>query len=162
MAIERWRPRWGLVPWSPFRELEDVERHIDTMFGESLWPSLWSRSPRAKQWLPAIDVFEKEGKLVVKAEIPGMEENDIDVSVEGDALIIRGEKKTEKEVKEQDYYRSECSYGSFMRSVPLPSTVDKDKVEAKYENGVLEVTLPKLAEEKAKKVKIAVAKKAAK
>lgn len=162
MAIERWRPKWGLVPWSPLRELSDIERNMDTMFGESSLPSLWSRSPEAKGWFPAMDVFEKDGKFVVKAEIPGIDEGNINVSVEGDTLMIKGEKKMEKEVKEEDYYRSERSYGSFVRSIPLSSAVDKDKIEANYENGVLEVTLPKIAEKKPKKVKVTASKKTAK
>jgi len=91
---------------------------------------------------------------VVKAEVPGMKEEDIDVSVVGDTLIIRGEKKAEAEVKEEDYYCCERSYGSFFRSVALPSTVDAKKIEASYDNGVLEITLPKAAEVKPKKVSI--------
>jgi HSP20 family protein len=160
MAIERWRPRRGLTLWSPFSDIEDMERHMDRMFSEPLWPSLWSRVPEAKAWLPDLDVFEKDGKFVVKAELPGMEEKDIDVSLEGDILTIKGEKKAEKEVTEKDYYRCERSYGSFFRSVPLPSSVDKGKVEASYNNGVLEVTLPKIAEAQPKKVKVSASKKA--
>jgi HSP20 family protein len=107
-------------------------------------------------------VFEKDNKLVVKAEIPGMKEEDIDVSVVGDTLTIKGERKAETEVKDEDYYRCERSYGSFFRSIPLPSAVDANKIEASYENGVLEVTLPKTAAAKRKKVKVAARKKAEK
>jgi HSP20 family protein len=162
MAIERWKPQRGLTPWSSYRDIADMEHQIDRMFGDSLFPSLWSRVPEAKAWFPDIDVFEKDGKFVVKAELPGMEEKDIDVSIEGDILAIKGEKETEKEVKKEDYYRSERTYGSFFRSIPLPSSVDKEKVEAEYSNGVLEVTLPKIAEARPKKVKVAANKKAAK
>jgi HSP20 family protein len=162
MAIERWRPRRDLMPWNPYRGMEDMERHIERMFGESLFTSLWSRVPEAKAWLPDLDVFEKDGKFIVKAELPGLDENDIDVSVQGNMLTIKGEKKTEQEVKEEDYYRCERSYGSFFRSIPLPSSVDKDKVEADYHNGVLEVTLPKIAAVRPKKVKVSTGKKAAK
>ena len=101
-----------------------------------------------------MDIFEKGDKLVVKAEVPGMKEDDIHVSVEGDTLTIRGEKKTESEVKNEDYYRCERSYGSFFRSAALPSTVDASKIEADYEDGVLEVTLPKKPEVKTKKVAV--------
>lgn len=162
MAMERWRPRWGMTPWRPFRELEDVERRFDEIFGRPNLPSLWWRLPEETGWIPALDVFEKDNKLVVKAEIPGMKEEDIDVSVVGDTLTIKGERKTETEVKDEDYYRCERSYGSFLRSIPLPSAVDANKIEANYENGVLEVTLPKTAEAKRKKVKVVASKKAEK
>jgi len=157
MAIERWRPRWGITPWRPFRELEEWERRLDDLFGRPLW-----RLPvEEKGWIPALDVFEKEDKFVVKAELPGMKEDDIDVSLVGDTLSIRGEKKTETEVKEENYYRCERSYGTFYRSIPLPSNVDADKIEASFEDGVLEVTLPKSAKVKPKKIAVSAKKKAA-
>jgi HSP20 family protein len=162
MAMERWRPRWGMVPWRPFRELEDVERRFDEIFGRPTLPSLWWRFPEEVGWIPALDMFEKDNKLVVKAEIPGMKEEDIDVSVVGDTLNIKGERKSETEVKDEDYYRCERSYGSFFRSIPLPSAVDANKIEANYEDGVLEVTLPKTAAAKRKKVKVAAKKKTGK
>ena len=155
MVLERWRPRWGITPWRPFREIEDWERHLEDFFGR---PML--RLPvEEKGWMPAVDIFEKDDKFVVKAELPGMKEEDIDVSVVGDTLMIKGEKKTETEVKEENYYRCERAYGSFYRSVPLPSTVDADKIEANFEDGVLEVTLPKSAEVKPKKVAVSAKKK---
>jgi HSP20 family protein len=120
---------------------------------------MWRLPLEEKGWLPAVDVFEKDDNFVVKAELPGMKEDDINVSVRGDTLTIQGEKKTESEVKEENYYRSERSYGSFVRSIPLPSTVDATKIEASYEDGVLEVTLPKIAEVKPKKVTISTKKK---
>ena len=163
MAMERWRPTRGLTPWSPFRELEEMERHFGEVFGRSLLPSIWRRLPVEQMaWAPVVDVFEKGDKFVVKAEVPGMKEDDIHVSVEGDMLTIRGEKKTESEIKEEDYYRSEHSYGSFFRSVALPSTIDASKIEAEYENGVLEVTLPKKPEVKPKKVAVKKKEKASK
>jgi len=110
-------------------------------------------------WAPAIEVFDKEDKFVVKAEVPGMKEDDIDVSVVGDTLTIRGEKKAETEVKEEDYYCCERSYGSFSRSIALPSHVDANKIDADYENGVLEVSLPKKPEVKPKKIAVSAKKK---
>ena len=156
MVLERWRPRWGVTPWRPFGEIEDWERRFEDFFGR---PML--RLPvEEKGWMPVLDIFEKDDKFVVKAELPGMKEEDIDVSVVGDALMIKGEKKTETEVKEENYYRCERAYGSFYRSVPLPSTVDANKVEANFEDGVLEVTLPKSAEIKPKKIAVAAKKRA--
>lgn len=158
MTMERWSPGRGLIPWGPFRELEEVERRFGDIFEQSLLPA-WRRLPLEKKgWIPAIDVFEKEDKFVVKAELPGMKEDDIDVSVVGDTLTIKGEKKTEAEVKEDEYYRCERSYGSFFRSVALPSHVDAKKIEASYEEGVLEITLPKVPEVQPKKVLVTVKK----
>jgi len=158
MAMERWRPRWGITPWRPFRELEEWERRFDDLFGRPLW-----RLPvEEKGWMPVVDVFEKEDRFVVKAELPGMKEEDIDVSVVGDTLSIKGEKKTETEIKEEDYYRCERSYGSFYRSIPIPSNVDANKIEASFEDGILEVALPKSAKVKPKKIAVSAKKKATK
>ena len=109
--------------------------------------------------MPAVDVFEKEDKFVVKAELPGMKEEDVDVSVIGDTLSIKGEKKTETEIKDENYYRCERSYGSFYRSIPIPSNVDANKIEASFEDGVLEVALPKSAEVKPKRIAVSAKKK---
>lgn len=158
MAVEIWRPRSGITPWRPFGELEEWERRFDDLLGRPLW-----RLPvEGRGWIPAVDVFEKKDKFVVKAELPGMKEEDIDVSVVGDTLSIKGEKKTETEIEEEDYYRCERNYGSFYRSIPLPSTVDADKIEASFEDGVLEVALPKSAKVKPKKIAVSAKKKAVK
>jgi len=158
MAIERWRPRWGITPWRPFRELEEWDRRFDDLLGRPLW-----RLPvEERGWMPAVDVFEKEDKFVVKAELPGMKEEDIHVSVVGDTLSIKGEKKTETEIKDEDYYRCERSYGTFYRSIPIPSNVDANKIEASFDDGVLEVALPKSAKIKPKKIAVSAKKKATK
>jgi HSP20 family protein len=158
MAIEIWRPRWGMLPWRPSRDLEEWERRFDDLFGRPSW-----RLPvEERGWMPAVDVFEKADRFVVKAELPGMKEEDIDVSVVGDTLSIKGEKKTETEVKEEDYYRCERSYGSFYRSIPLPPNVDSNKIEASFDDGVLEVALPKSAKVKPKKIAVSAKKKAIK
>ena len=158
MAIERWRPRWGITPWRPSRELEEWERLFDDFFGRSPL-----RLPvEERGWMPAVDVFEKEDKFVVKAELPGMKEDDINVSVVGDTLSIKGEKKTETEIKDEDYYRCERSYGTFYRSIPIPSNVDANKIEASFDDGVLEVALPKSAKIKPKKIAVSAKKKATK
>jgi HSP20 family protein len=158
MAIEIWRPRWGMLPWRPSRDLEEWERRFDDLFGRPSW-----RLPvEERGWMPAVDVFEKADRFVVKAELPGMKEEDIDVSVVGDTLSIKGEKKTETEVKEEDYYRCERSYGSFYRSIPLPPNVDANKIEASFDDGVLEVALLKSAKVKPKKIAVSAKKKATK
>lgn len=160
MVMERWRPGRGLIPWRPFRELEELERRFEDIFGRPFLPSVWRRLPiEERGWAPPIEVFEKEDKFVVKAELPGIKEEDIDVSVVGDTLTVKGERKAESEVKEEDYYCCERSYGSFSRSIALPSTVDANKIEASYENGVLEVSLPKAAKVKPKKISVSAKKK---
>jgi HSP20 family protein len=160
MVMERWRPGRGLVPWRPFSELEEMERRFEDIFGRPFLPSVWRRIPTMEMgWAPAIEVFEKEDKFVVKAELPGMKEEDIDISVVGDTLTVKGERKTESEVKEEDYYCCERSYGSFSRSIAVPSNVDAKKIEASYEDGVLEVSLPKAPEVKPKKISVSAKKK---
>jgi HSP20 family protein len=155
MAIEKWRPRWGISPWRPFRDLEEWERRFDDLLGRPLW-----RLPTDERgWIPAVDVFEKDDRFVVKAELPGMKDDDVDVSVVGDTLTIKGERKTETEVKNEDYYRCERSYGTFYRSIPIPSNVDANKIEASFDDGVLEVTLPKSAKVKPKKIAVSAKKK---
>ena len=150
-----------MIPASPIlRELQEIERRFEDAFGRSLLPGMWGRLPMEERgWVPAIEVFEKEDKFVVKTELPGMKEEDIDVSVVGDTLTIKGERKSESEVKEEDYYCCERSYGSFFRSIALPSTVDAHKIEASYEDGVLEISLPKAAEVKPKKISVSAKKK---
>lgn len=139
--------------WDPWTDLQDVERRMADMMRFPL--TSWWRTPSTQlAWAPPVEVYEKDDKVMVKAEVPGMTKDDIDVSVQGDMLTISGEKKTESEVKEQDYYRSEFSYGRFSRSVALPTAVDASKVEANYNNGVLEISLPKSEEAKPRKIEI--------
>jgi HSP20 family protein len=156
--MERWRPRRGLVPWRPFGALDELQRRF-----EDILP-LWSTSRRFPfddgEWVPAIDMYEKDNKYIVKTELPGMKEEDVDVSVVGESLTIKGEKKAESEIKEGDYYRSERSYGSFFRSIALPSDADPDKINANYEDGVLEVSISKAEAVKPKKVRVSSKKKA--
>lgn len=157
MAIEIWRPGAAVSPW---RALSDMERTMDEVFGR--WPSAWRRLPQAKEWMPSMEMYEKDSKFIIKAELPGVKEKDIDVSVSDHTLTIKGEKAAEKEVNEEDYYFSESTYGSFMRSITLPTDVDADKVEASLNDGVLEVSVPKIAEAKPKRVSISTKKAGAK
>ena len=160
MVMERRRPGRGIIPWRPFRELEEMERRFEDILGRPFLPAIWRRIPTMEMgWAPAIEVFEKEDKFVVKAELPGMKEEDIDISVVGDTLTIKGERRAESQVKEEEYYCCERSYGSFSRSIAVPSNVDAKRIEASYEDGVLEVSLPKAAEVKPKKVAVLAKKK---
>jgi HSP20 family protein len=106
------------------------------------------------EWAPAVDVYEDENKVVVKAELPGMTDKDIDVNILNNTLTIKGEKKKEEEKKEQSYYRLESSYGVFQRSITLPSHVAADKVKASFKNGILEIELPKKEEAKPKQIRV--------
>ena len=110
--------------------------------------------PEEKAWAPAVDIYDNNSNLVIKADLPGMAQKDIDVSVEDDVLRIKGEKKKEHEEKKDDYFRLERSYGYFERSFALPTNVDAAKVKATYKDGVLELTLPKREEAKPKQIKV--------
>ena len=107
-----------------------------------------------KTWFPAVDIYDNKNNLVIKADIPGMTQKDIDVSVEDDVLRIKGEKKNEHEEKKDNFYRLERAYGYFERSFALPANVDATKVKAAYKDGVLELTLPKKEEAKPKQIKV--------
>lgn len=147
---------WEIAPWRPFRELERMRREMDR-----LWDSFFEERPRRKaeevgEWLPSLDVSETKNELVVKAELPGLDPKDIDISLTNDILTIKGEKKREKEEKDENYHLIERSYGAFARSIRLPREVQGDKISASYKSGVLKVTLPKSEEAKKKEIKIEV------
>jgi HSP20 family protein len=111
---------------------------------------------RASFWLPPVDVVERENDFLVKAEVPGVEKNDVKITVQNDVLTIKGERKKEHEKKGENYHRIERSYGTFQRSFTLPSSIVSDKIEATYDNGVLLVSLPKLEESKPKSIEVKV------
>jgi HSP20 family protein len=146
-------------PWS----LMDVDSLFDRMFGNT-----WLR-PFPRPWLdtlssrtlalelPLVDVYTEKDEVVVKAEIPGLTKDEIDVSVSGNTLTIKGEKKKEEETKDKDYYQCERSYGAFSRSIELPAEVKTDTVKATFKNGVLEVRLPKTEEARNNVVHVKVA-----
>ncbi len=160
MVMGRWRPGRELIPWRPVREIEQVfdemEKHFEEVFGRPFFPVAWKRAPAIRAWSPPLEVLEKENEYIVKAELPGMKKEEIEVSVVEDTLTIKGERKAEEEVKGEDYQLCERCYGSFERSILLPKAVDGKKITASYENGVLEITLPKAPEAKPKKVEITV------
>jgi HSP20 family protein len=143
-----------LMKWEPFREVSRLRREIDRLWEDFFGPSRRAFEPLAEAWMPAIDVSESEDTVTVKAEIPGMEAKDIEISMVGDTLTIKGEKKAEKEEKGESYHLVERSYGSFIRSIRMPAPVDPDKIEANYKNGVLTVTCPKREEVKPKAIEI--------
>lgn len=144
---------WELSPWRPFRELttlrDEMDRTWERFFKEGM-------EPFRGEWVPSLDVSETKSDIVVKAEVPGMDPKDIDISLAGDLLTIKGEKKQEREEKDENYHRVERSYGAFTRSIRLPQEVKGDEIKAKYKNGILQVTMPKSGAAKKKVVKIKV------
>lgn len=162
MTMERRKTEKGLTAWQPSREMDEVGRRFEDVFGRPFLPGIWRLFPSEEMvWAPAIDVVEKEDRFLIKVELPGVNEEDVNVSVTGDTLIIEGEKKAESEVKKKGYYYTEASYGSFSRSITMPSTVDANKIEANFEKGILEIALPKAPEVKPKKITVAAKKKEA-
>jgi HSP20 family protein len=153
---------WELTTWKPYRELtpfRDFERMRREM--DRFWDSFFDVAPRRKteeggEWFPSLDVSETKNDIVVKAELPGMDPKDIDISLSDGSLILKGERKTEKEEKEEGYHLIERSFGKFYRTVPLPQGVQSDKINASYKDGVLKITLPKSEEAKKKEIKIKV------
>jgi HSP20 family protein len=146
--------------WEPTDMIGTIRDEMERLWGQAL-PWSHARSPRQPApamtaWAPRMDVFEKDGSLVVKAELPGIKKEDVQVTLEQGDLLIRGERKTESEVKEQDYYRCERSYGSFYRRMPLPADVKPEQIQASFADGVLEVRLPMPATAKPEPTKIKV------
>ena len=136
--------------------LHPLEREMNRMF-DDFWLSPFGESERwAGTYLPPVNVREEDNQVMVSAELPGMEDKDIDVTVTRDAVRISGDKKEEAETKEEDFYRMESSYGRFDRIVDLPAEVDEDKANAEFKNGVLTVSMPKSEESKTKTKKIPV------
>jgi len=155
MLLERWKPQaQSLARWDPFAEMADLRREMDQVFGEFFGRTPFSMAATEAIWSPLVDIHETKDAFLLMAELPGVKQEDVEVSVEGDTLTLKGERKREAEVKEDQYHRIERSYGRFERSILLPSVVDPNRVKATYRDGVLEVQLPKKEEAKPKAVKI--------
>jgi HSP20 family protein len=143
--------------WDPFQLLTQLQTDLDRIWeGKGPFIRFRKLSDLPTEWTPRVDVFGQNGTIVVKAEIPGVPKEEMEVFVEEGDLVIRGERKEEKEVKETDFYRMERSFGSFYRRLPLPEGVKAEEIKATYADGVLEVTIPKPAVPETTPVKIAV------
>lgn len=136
-----------LMPWSPLREIMSMRETMDRFFDEPVTRS-------ASLFHPAVGIRESEKELVIEADIPGVKEEDLDVEIENDKVILKGERKHKIETKREDYFHLESSYGSFSRMISLPSYVDSSKAEAEFKDGVLEIKIPKVVEKQSKKLKI--------
>ena len=141
----------SLIKWDPFRELNVMNERSGNLFGG------WNRALSTTAWNPAVDIFENDNDIVIKAELPGMEAKDIEVKLENNVLMLKGERRFEKEAKEENYHRVEREYGAFSRSFSLPAAINGDKVTAEYKDGILKVHLPKKEETKTKPIKVAAA-----
>ena len=148
-----------IVRWEPVRDLVSLQDRMNTLFNQSFrglnrggTEEDWAQGA----WSPAVDIYEKDGNIVLKAELPGVDPKDVDVRVENNVLTLRGERKFDSDVKKEGYHRVERAYGTFGRSFTLPTVVDTEKINAEYKDGVLRVTLPKREEAKAKQIAISV------
>jgi HSP20 family protein len=146
-----------LTRWEPFREVATLQDRMNRLFRETYNQASPDESLTTSTFSPAVDVYEDEHTVTLKVEVAGIDEKDIDIRLENNTLTIHGERKIEKEEKEENYRRVERQYGSFTRTFTLPPTVDAEHVSASYDKGVLKVALPKKAEAKPKQIKVNIA-----
>lgn len=145
----------ALARWEPLRDIISLRDAMDKLFEDSFvrlsrfWPTLG-------EWQLPIDMYQTDNEVVVKAAVPGFKPEEIDISITGDTLTIKGEHKEDKQVKDEDYLYRECRFGAFSRSLNIPVKVKSDKAEAVFENGMLTLTLPKAEEIKPKQIKVKV------
>ena len=144
--------RTSISRWEPFRGTSTLHDQVNRLFSDVMDRSREESS--LTSWAPAVDIFETEHELVVKADLPDVDAKDLDIRVENNILTIRGERKFEKKVNEENYLRVERAYGSFSRSFSLANTVNSEAIKADYQNGVLTLTVPKREEAKPKQIKV--------
>jgi HSP20 family protein len=152
MAMERWRPFGTMDRWEPFR-VSDIQSEVNRLF-DNFFGRPAASAGGGRTWLPSVDMYASKDDVVVSVELPGVSEKDVTVSITGDLLTIKGERRFENEVKEQDLLHVERTYGKFERMIQLPMAVQSDRVKATYRDGVLEIKLPKAEELKPKEIKI--------
>ena len=145
----------AIARWEPFRGVSTLQEEVSRLFNQAFDRS--SQESSLSAWAPAVDVYETEQELVVKADLPEVDSKDLDIRVENNILTIRGERKFDKKVNEENYLRVERSYGSFARSFTLANTVNSEAIKADYQSGVLTLTIPKREEAKPKQIKVNVA-----
>lgn len=140
----------ALIRWQPFREIETLRHQFDQLFDEL---TVGNRESEMA-WMPSIELQDKDNNLILRAQIPGIEAEDLDVHVTRDAVSIAGEHRHEKKAEERGYFRSEFRYGKFQRTIPLPVHIQNDRVQAEFKNGILTLTLPKVEEAQRRVVKL--------
>jgi len=144
----------SLTRWEPFRELSNMQERLNRLLRESYSPEGPEEALTSTSFAPPVDIYEDEHNITLKIEVPGIDEKDIDVRIENNTLTVHGERKFEKEEKEENFRRVERQYGGFTRSFTLPSSVDPGQVSADYDKGMLKINLAKKAEAKPKQIKV--------
>lgn len=144
----------AIIRWDPFRDMVSLREKMNRMFDDVFSGQGEDKEMAPSSWAPSVDIYETENELVLTAEVPGIVAKDIEIKIEDNTLSLRGERKFQKETKEENYHRIERSYGSFFRAFTLPHSVDAENIRAEHENGVLKVTMPKRQERKPRTVKI--------
>ena len=144
----------SIVRYDPFRDLRTLQEEVNRLFSTNLTRAFGDEGIGRGAWAPSVDIYENKDQLVLEAELPGMKQDDFDLSIENNVITLRGERKFEKTEESDNYHRVERSYGSFTRSFTLPQTVSAEGATAEYSNGVLRVTLPKREETKARRIEV--------
>jgi HSP20 family protein len=147
----------NIAKWEPIKDLLTLQDRMNRLFDDSvrgLRPG--EEALGTAIWSPAVDIYETDNEVVLKAEVPEISQKDIDIQVENNTLVLRGERKFEKEAKRENFHRIERAYGSFVRSFTLPNTIDQEKIRADYKDGILKIVMPKREETKPKQIKVAV------
>ena len=144
----------AVLKWDPFRDLNMLQDRMNQLFDNAGRGRRDNEPTATTTWSPAVDIYETEGAIVVKAELPGMDRKDITLNLENNVLTLRGERRFEKETKEENYHRIERSYGGFSRAFSIPATVNEERIQADYKDGVLKILLPKKDQAKPKQIQI--------
>jgi HSP20 family protein len=144
-----------LVRWNPWKEMVSLREHMNRAFEDALFrPERHEDGIGLGAWSPAVDMFEKDDKVLIKAELPGLDKKDVSLDLQNGVLTLKGERKHDNEVKEESFYRREMCYGKFVRSFSLPVDIDADQIKAEFQNGLLTVEIPKPEEHKPKQIKV--------
>jgi len=146
-----------LTKWDPFKDLLSLQDRMNRLFDESVRNvKPGDEALSSAIWSPAVDIYETDDEVVVKAELPEVNQKDIDIQIENNTLILRGERKLNKETKKENFHRIERAYGTFSRSFTLPGTIDQEKIRADYKDGILKISMPKREETRPKQIKVAI------
>jgi HSP20 family protein len=144
----------SIIRYDPFRDLRSLQDEVNRLFSTNLSRSFGDEGIARGAWMPNVDIYENKDQIVLEAELPGMNREDFDLSIENNIIILRGERRFEKKDDGDNYHRVERAYGTFTRSFTLPQTVSAEGATAEYKNGVLRVTLPKREEVKARRIEV--------
>ena len=145
----------ALTRWDPFRDLSIMQERMNRMFEDAGRGWRGDEPSSTTTWSPAVDIYETENDIQVQAELPGVDRKDISLNLEKNVLTLKGERRFEKETKQENYHRIERAYGGFSRSFSIPAIVDEEKIRADYKDGILKIALPKKEQVKAKQIAIA-------